>query len=73
MYTSNCVRKVNIQTYIYTQCIKLLIYNIKGEGLPATDTGHNEECHPHPRPLHIIRLTAIITNPKPYLSANSYV
>ena len=30
----------------YIQRVKLLIYNIKGEGLPATDTDHNEECPP---------------------------
>ena len=43
--TSNCIRK-DLHSDKYIQCIKLLMYNIKGEGLPATDTDPNEECPP---------------------------
>ena len=30
----------------YMQSLKLLIHNIKGDGLPNTDTDHNEESPP---------------------------
>ena len=43
--TSNCIYK-DLHSDKYIQCIKLLMYNIKGEGLPATDTDPNEECPP---------------------------